>query len=205
MLELLVAAGPNWRHMEMDTPEQQTNEPAKQTRVRLASPRKELERTIQKMKKLSETAENAMKPEKLVDLLTTMADLQVKLLDLDRDAQLDALIEENEQLKSELTAAKTQSDEAIQRMQEQMNSERFKNVAELQRLNSQIATLQAQNAELMTTNNELKSKNSELATQVSTLKSENTDLQLSIATLESKTHLELFAEARAKMAALKTS
>ena len=187
----------------MDTPEQQTNEPAKRTRVRLASPRKELERTIQKMKKLSETAENAMKPEKLVDLLTTMAGLQVKLLDLDRDEQLDSLIEENEQLKSELTAAKTQSDEAIQRMQEQINSERFKNVAELKRLNSQIATSQAQNAELMTTNNEFKSKNAELATKVSTLKSENTDLQLAVATLESKTPQELYAEARAKMERLK--
>lgn len=187
----------------MDTPEQQTNEPAKRTRVRLASPRKELERTIQKMKKLSETAENAMKPEKLVDLLTTMAGLQVKLLDLDMDEQLDSLIEENEQLKSELTAAKTQSDEAIQRMQEQINSERFKNVAELKSLNSQIATSQAQNAELMTTNNEFKSKNAELATKVSTLKSENTDLQLAVATLESKTPQELYAEAREKTLRLK--
>src|SRR5690348_5787484 len=181
--------------MEMDTPEHQTNNSAKRTRVRLGSPRKELERTIQKMKKLSETAENAMKPEKLVDLLTTMAGLQVKLLEID----MDALIEENEQLKSELAAVKTQSDDAIQRMQQQINGERFKKEAELKTLNSQITTLQAQNAELMTTNDGLKSKNSQLAEQVKSLEMTNVELQTTVATLETKTLQELLAEARAKM------
>ena len=179
----------------MDTPEQQANKPAKHTRVRLASPRKQLERTIQKMTKLSETP---MKQEKLVDLLTTMAGLQVKLLDMDMEAKLQTLVEENEQVKSELAAAKTQRDDAIQRMLEQINGERCKNKAELKTLNSQIATLQAQNAELMTTNNTLKAKNSELTEQVPRLILENAELELKIKTLESRTAEELYAEATAK-------
>jgi chromosome segregation ATPase len=190
--------------MEMDTPEQQTNKPAKHTRVRLASPRKELERTIQKMKKLSETAENTMKPEKLVDLLTTMAGLQVKLLDMDMEAKLHDLVDENEQVKSELAAAKTQRDDAIQRMLEQINGERRKNEAELKTLNSQIATLQAQNAELMTTNNTLKSKNSELTEEVPRLILENAELELKIKTLESRSPQELMDEVNAKLKALTT-
>lgn len=189
----------------METPEQQTNNLAKRTRVRLASPRKELERTIQKMKKLSETAENAMKPEKQVDLLTTMAGIQVKLLDLDRDSKLDALIEENEELKSELANTKTQSDDAIKRMLKQINDERSKNEAALKTLNSQIATLQAQSAELMTTNDGLTSKNSQLVEQVKNLQLANSELAITIAELSSRTPVELLAEARAKMATLKSS
>ncbi len=181
--------------MEMDAPERESKEPRKRTRVRLAEPRKQLERTIQKMTKLSETP---MKAEKLVDLLTTMAGLQVILLDMDRDAKLDALIEQNEQLKLELAAAKGESDDAIQRMREQINRERCKNEAELKTLNSQIATLQAQNAELMTTNNTLESKNSELSLQVPSLKLDIAELQLKIKTLESRTSAELFAAAGAK-------
>ena len=102
--------------METDTPEQPSKEPTKR-RVRLASPRKQLERTIQKMTKLSETAETAMKPEKFVDLMTTLARLQVKLLDIDRDekdADHKALIEENKRLKSELASRPTDEDIQIQ-------------------------------------------------------------------------------------------
>jgi hypothetical protein len=103
--------------MEKHKPEQeQPNEATKRTRVRLASPKKQLERTIQKLTKLSDTAklrETAMKPEKLVDLLTTLSALQVKLLDMDKDAKdarRDALIEENKRLKSELAARPTDED-----------------------------------------------------------------------------------------------
>jgi hypothetical protein len=181
--------------MEMDTPEEERKEAAKNTRVRLASPRKQLERTIQKMTKLSDTP---MKPEKLVDLLTTLAGLQVKLLDLDRDTKLDALIEEIKQLKSEQVAAENQRDAAMQRMLEHINGERLKNEAELKTLNSQIATLHVQNAELMKTNNALKSENSELTLQVPSLQLQNAELQLTIKTLESRTAEELYAEARAK-------
>jgi len=180
----------------MDTPEQQPKEPAKHTRVRLASPRKQLERTIQKMTKASETQ---MKPEKLVDLLTTLAGIQGKLLDMDRDAKQDALIEENERLKSELAAAKTQSDDAVQRMSEQINSERLKNFTEVEALKSQNATLQAKNAELMTTNSELKSAKSELTEKVQSLQLENEESQYTINTLKLRGPKELIAEAREKM------
>jgi chromosome segregation ATPase len=181
--------------MEMDTPEQQVNNCAKRTRVRLASPRKQLERTIQKMTKLSESP---MKPEKQADLLTTMAGVQAKLLDIDRDAKLDTLIEAKEQLQSELAAVKTQSDDAIQRMQEQINGERFKKEAGLKMLNLQITTLQGQNAELATTNDGLKAKSSQLAEEVKSLQLTNSKLQVRVAELESRTPLELLAEARAK-------
>jgi hypothetical protein len=182
--------------MEKDTPEQQQpDEPTKHTRVRLASPRKQLERTIQKMAQLSETP---MKAEKQVDLLTTMAGLQVKLLDMDRDAKLDAFIEEIEQLKSELAASKNQSDAALQRMLEQINGERLKNEAEVRTLKAQTATLQAQNAEIMTSNAALKSEKSELILQVPTLRVQIAELKLAIKTLESRTAEELYAEARAK-------
>lgn len=183
--------------METDTPEQQQpNEPTKHTRVRLASPRKQLERSIQKMTKLSETA---MKPEKLVDLLTTLSGHQAKLLEMDRDAKQDSLVEENKQLKSELAAAKTQSDDAIQRMQEQMNGERLKCETEIKTLNSQILALQKQNAELMSANNALKSENSELTQKVQSLQEENAELQVTIKELKSRTYQELLAEARAKL------
>jgi hypothetical protein len=108
--------------MKMDTPEQQSKEPASR-RVRLAAPKKQLERTIQKMNKLSETA---MKPEKLVDLLIWMGRLQIRLLDMDRDAKdakMDALINENERLKSDLTARPMKDlDDQARRMLERLGS-----------------------------------------------------------------------------------
>ncbi len=189
----------------MDTPEHQTNNSVKRPRVRLASPRKELERTIQKMKNLSESAENAMKPEKQVDLLTTMAGLQAKLLDLDRDAKLDALIEENEQLKSELADRPT--DEAIQMqlMLARVDIARLKQLdGEVETLKSQSATLRAENTALAKTNNGLKSENSQLAEQVQSLQLTNSELQRNIKTLESRAPQELLDEAKAKLKALKT-
>jgi hypothetical protein len=84
--------------MEMNTPEQQPREPVKRTRLRLAAPRKQLERTIQKITKLSDTP---MKPEKLVDLLTALLGAQLKLLDIDMKAKHDAVTQENGQLKEQ--------------------------------------------------------------------------------------------------------
>jgi hypothetical protein len=194
--------------MEMDTPEQLLKEPTKHTRVRLAAPKKQLERTIQKMTKLSEAA---MKPEKLVDLLIWMGRLQVRLLDMDRDekgAKKDALIEENERLKSELAARPPNdpSDDAARRMLERLNSEHLKRVeSEVATLKSQSATLQTQNAELLTSNSELRSADSELTQQVQNLQLRNLELQLTIKQLELRTPTELLAEAQAKMDMLKTS
>jgi hypothetical protein len=191
--------------MEMDTPEQQINKPTMRTRVRLASPRKELERTIQKMKKLSETAENAMKPEKMVDLLTTMAGLQAKLLDIDRDAKLDALIEENEQLKSELAARPT--DEAIQvkLMLAKVDIGRLKQLeGEVETLKSQSETLHAENTALAKSNKDLTSENSQLVEQVQSLQLMNSKLELNIKTLELRSPQELLAEVNAKLKALTT-
>ena len=184
----------------MDTPEQEPKEPTKHTRVRLAAPRKQLERTIQKMTKLSETAENAMKPEKLVDLLTTLAGLQVKLLDTDRDAKQDALIEENERLKSELAARPTNNEIYELKNQLEWRNMQFEPLQnEVATLKSQSANLQEQNTELVTTNNELKSTNSKLTQQVQTLQEENAKLQCAVMELTSRTPGELLAEASAKM------
>lgn len=146
-----------------------------------------------------------MKAEKQVDLLTTMAGLQVRLLDMDRDAKLDALIEENQQLRAELAAAKTQSDDAMQRMREQLSTERLKNEAEVKALKSQTTILHSQNDELMTTNDALKSEKSELIQQVPTLKLEIAKLQLAIKESESKTAEELLDEATAKLNAMKAN
>jgi FtsZ-binding cell division protein ZapB len=199
--------------MKMDSPEQPPKEPTKHTRVRLASPRKQLERTIQKMAKLSETA---MKPEKLVDLMTTLAGLQVRLLDMDRDAkdaQHEALIQENERLKSELAARPTDEDIQIQLTLAKLNGsdsgllQRLK--GEVETLKSQSTTLRAENAELAKTNSGLNSENSQLVEQVRSLQVTNAELQLHKLKLESRTWQELLAEAQAKMdefkAILKTS
>jgi hypothetical protein len=180
----------------MDTPEKEPKEPAKHTRVRLASPRRQLEHTIQKMTKLSETP---MKAEKLVDHLKTLSEIQVKLLDMDRDGKQNALIEENERLKSELAAEKNQSDDERQRLREQMDSERLRNFSEVEALKLQNATLQAKNAELSTNNSELKSVNSELAEKVQSLQMENGERQLTIMRLQTRTPRELLDEATAKM------
>jgi FtsZ-binding cell division protein ZapB len=162
--------------MEMDTPEQPPKEPTKHTRVRLASPRKQLERTIQKMAKLSEIA---MKPEKLVELMTTMAGVQVRLLDMDRDAKdakhakHEALIQENERLKSELAARPTDEDIQIKLMVAKLNGGNSGLLQQLQgeveTLKSQSTTLRAENTELAKTNNGLKAENSQLVEQVQSL------------------------------------
>ena len=189
----------------MDTPEQKTKKPAVRTRVRLASPRKELERTIQKMKKLSEATENTMKPEKQVDLLTTMADLQAKLLDIDRDAKVDALIKENEQLKLELAARPTDEVIQMQRMFAKVDIERLKqSEGEVETLKSLSATLHAENTAFAKINNALKSENSEFIEQVESLQLTNKELQLKIKTLESRTPQEVLDDLNAKLKALKT-
>lgn len=189
----------------MDTPEQPPKEPTKHTRVRLASPRKQLERTIQKMAKLSEIA---MKPEKLVDLMTTMAGVQVRLLDMDRDAKdakHEALIQENERLQSELAARPTDEDIQIKLMVAKLNGGNSGLLQQLQgeveTLKSQSTTLRAENTELAKTNNGLKAENSQLLEQVQSLQQTNLKFQLTIATLESRTPMELLAEARAKQGA----
>lgn len=192
----------------MDAPGQKPKEPAKRTRVRLAAPRKQLERTIQKMTKLSETTkvyETAMKPEKLVDLLTTLSSLQIKLLDLERDAkdeQQHALIEENKRLKSELATRPTDEDIQLKLMLARLDgsdSGRLKHLeGEVETLKSQSATLHAENNELAKTNNGLKSENSQLVEQVQSLQLTNSELQLTIKTLESRTPQELMADARAQ-------
>jgi chromosome segregation ATPase len=188
--------------MEMDTPEHQPDKPTKHTRVRLASPRKQLERTIQKMTKLSETA---MKPEKLVDLMTTLAGLQVRLLDMDRDAkdaEHKALIEESERLKSELAARPTDADIQAQLMLARLNGSDSGLLRQLQgeveTLKARTAKLEAENTELSKTNNELTAANAELTQQVQSLQLENAELQLTIIKLESRTADELYAEAHAK-------
>jgi predicted nuclease with TOPRIM domain len=195
--------------MEMDTPEQQSKEPAKR-RVRLASPRKQLERTIQKMTKLSETAETAMKPEKFVDLVTTLAGLQVKLLDIDRDAkdaEHEALIEENERLKSELAARPTDLDIQAKLMLAKIRGSDSGLLQQLEgkveTLKSRSAELQAENTELSTSNSVLKSTNSELTERVQSLLLENAKLQLTIKKLETRTPQELIDEAQSKLESLK--
>ena len=186
----------------MDTPEQQPDKPTKHTRVRLASPRKQLERTIQKMTKLSETA---MKPEKLVDLMTTLAGLQVRLLDMDRDAKdakHKALIEESERLKSELASRPTDEDIQVQLMLAKLEGsdsgllQQLK--GEVETLKSRTAKLEAENTELSTTNNGLTAANLELTQQVQRLKLEIAELQYSIKKLELREPEELWAEATAK-------
>jgi len=184
----------------MHTPEQQSKEPAKR-RVRLAAPKKQLERTIQKMTKLSETA---MKPEKLVDLLIWMGRLQIRLLDMDRDAidaKKDALIDENERLKSELAARpmKDSLDDEAQRMLDRQNREHLEKLQnEVAKLRLQSASLLAENTELTKTSNGLKSANSQLGEQVQSLEGKNAELQLAIKTLESRTPQQLIDEARSK-------
>jgi hypothetical protein len=192
--------------MEKDAPEQEPIEPEKRTRVRLAAPRKQLERTIQKMTKLSETtkvSETAMKAEKLVDLLTTLSALQIKLLDLDRDSKNEeqhALIEENERLKSELAARPTDEDIQLKLMLARLDgndSGRLKKLeGELETLKSLNATLQNEKTELLTTNGELKSGNSELSQQVQSLQLQNAELEYAITKLESQTREELLARIR---------
>jgi FtsZ-binding cell division protein ZapB len=186
----------------MDTPEQQSDKPTKHTRVRLASPRKQLERTIQKMTKLSETA---MKPEKLVDLMTTLASLQARLLDMDRDAKDDkhkTLIEESERLKSELAARPTDEDIQLQLMLAKLNGsdsgllQQLK--GEVETLKSKTAKLEAENTELSTTYNGLKSENSQLVEQVQSLQLTNSELQLAILELQTRTPQQLIDEAKAK-------
>jgi FtsZ-binding cell division protein ZapB len=184
----------------MDTPEQQPKEPSKRTRVRLASPRKQFERTIQQMAKLSETP---MKPEKLVDLLTTLSAHQVKLLDIDRDTKQDALIEENKQLKGKLAAANNQSDDAIQRIRDQVDSLRLTNFTEVEALKSQNATLQAENTELAKTNDALKSEKSKLTQKMQSLERENAELQLTIKKLELREPKELLEEVDTKLKVMK--
>jgi len=177
----------------MDTPEQQPKEPAKHSRVRLASPRKQLERTIQKMTKASEIP---MKPEKLVDLLTTLAGIQVNLLDMDRDAKKDALIEEIEQLKSELAARPTNNErDELKSTLELRNAQLKALEREVETLKSQNVKLQAENTELATINNGFKSVRSKL----DQLELENGELRLTIAKLESRTPEELIAEVNAKL------
>jgi hypothetical protein len=196
-----------WRCMEMDTPEQQSKESAKR-RVRLASPRKQLERTIQKMTKLSETAETAMKPEKFVDLMTTLAGLQVKLLELFRDAkevEHEALTDENERLKSELAARPTDEDIQVKLMLAELKRsdsgllQQLK--GEVETLKSQIAKLQAENTELSTNNSALTSTNCELTEKMQRLLLEKAELQLTITKLETRTPQELLAEASARFKA----
>jgi hypothetical protein len=186
--------------MEKDKREQEEpNEPAKHTRVRLASPRKQLERTIQKMTKVSETA---MKPEKLVDLLTTLSALQVKLLDMNRDtkeAKHDALIEENERLKLELAARPTDEDIQVKLMLAKLHGSK-QLAGEIETLKSHIAKLQAENAELSTINSGSKPTNSD-PTEMQRLLLENAKLQLTITKLESRTTQELLDELNAKLKA----
>jgi FtsZ-binding cell division protein ZapB len=153
-----------------------------------------------------------MKPEKLVDLLTTLSALQVKLLDMDKDAKdarRDALIEENKRLKSELAARPTDEDIQVKIMLAQLkgsDSGRLKQLeAEIEALKSQSVTLHAENTELAKTNNSLKSENSQLVEQAQKLQQTNSDLELTITTLESRTVEELLAEARAKNVALATA
>jgi predicted nuclease with TOPRIM domain len=196
--------------MEMDMPERQAKEPAKR-RVRLASPRKQLERTIQKMTKLSETAETAMKPEKFVDLMTTLAGLQVKLLDIDRDAkdaEHEALIEENERLKSELAGRPTDQEIQVKLMLAKIKGS---DGGRLQQLEGEVATLksrsaelQAENTKLSTNDSTLESTNSELTEKMRRLTLENAQLQLTIKTLESRTPKQLIDEARSKLEFLKS-
>jgi len=185
----------------MDTPEQPPKEPPKRRRVRLALPRKQLERTIQKMTKLSETP---MKPEKLVDLMSTLAGLQGRLLDMDRDAKQDALMEEKKRVESELAALSTRiaSDNSERHRLEWENicarrKEKEEFDVELKRLKSDNATLQAEKAELLKTNSGLQSANAELTQKVQSLELKNGELQLTIRKLESRTIEELLAEARA--------
>jgi len=189
----------------MDTPKQPPNEPTKRTRVRLASPRKQLERTIQKMTKLSETT---MKSEKLVDLLTWMGKLQLRLLDMDEDANKDALVEENERLKSELASRPTSNplDDESKRMLERLDNEHLKKLTEeVETLKSQSATLRAQNAALSTEKNELRLENSEIMQKLQNLQLTNLELEVSIKTLQSRTTEELLAEIHAKNAMTEAS
>jgi chromosome segregation ATPase len=189
----------------MDKPEQPPQEPTKHARVRLAAPKKQLERTIQKMTKLSETA---MKPEKLVDLLIWMGRLQVRLLDMDRDAKKDALVEENERLKSELAARPTNNDtdDGLKTILEWRNGQLKDLEGDVTKLKSDGVKLQTENTELATTCSELKSANSELNQTVQRLIEEKAEMEFTIMTLETRTPQELMNEALAKAGtSLKTS
>jgi hypothetical protein len=189
--------------MEMDIPEQPPKEPTKRTRVRLAAPKKQLERTIQKMAKLSEAG---MKPEKLVDMLIWMGRLQVRLLDMDKDekeAKKDALIEENERLKSELAARPTDEEVKIKIAVARLNgidSGRLKELeGEVETLKSKSSALQDENAELLATNSDLKSANLKLTQQAQSLQDHNAELQYAIKKQELKTPQELIVELKAKL------
>ena len=85
----------------------------KKKRVRLLSPKKQLQVTIQRMEKRLQS--DTLKESKAVDLLLAMGDLQKLLLKLTTDEERAALEEENKNLKEkieELTAvAKPKSDD----------------------------------------------------------------------------------------------
>jgi chromosome segregation ATPase len=189
--------------MEMDTPKQPPNERTKRTRVRLASPRKQLERTIQQMTKLTETA---MKQEKKVDLVTTLAGIQLRLLEMDREAmdlKKDALVEENERLKSELAARPTDEDIRVRLMLAKLDGTDSSSLqqlkGEVETLKLRSAKLQAENTELSTNNSALKSTNSELAEKMQKLRLENAELQLTIKTLESRTPQQMIDEWKSRL------
>jgi len=202
-VQSIAKAGQNLRCMEMDTPKQPPNEPKKRTRVRLASPRKQLERTIQQMTKLSETA---MKQEKKVDLVTTLAGIQLRLLEMDREAmdvKKDALVEENERLKSELAARPTDEDIQVQLTLAKLDVTDSSLVqqlkGEVETLKSRSAELQAENTDLSTNNSALKSTNCELTEKMENLRLENAGLQLTIKTLESRTPQQMIDDWKSRL------
>jgi hypothetical protein len=195
----------------MDTAKRQTElvkPAARATRIRLASPRKQLNRTIQKMTKLSE---RDMKPEKLVDLLIRMSELQARLLDIERDATRDKLIVENERLKSDLAArsdspqAATLDDDALQMLAVCYGAREKTLEAEVENFKSQNSILEQRNSELHDANAALLTANSESSRRVQTLEQENIALQEELLRLQSRTFDELMAEVRSRLAQLSAS
>jgi hypothetical protein len=146
------------------------SEPTKR-RVRLAAPRKQLERTIQQMTKASE---REMKPEKLVDLLCEMGGMQKLLLQIDTDAKTDALKIENDQLREELATLKANPPDPLAPEKEQTAKFlREMENRELEGLRRKIKDLEA-SSETVT---RLTEENGRLASQVAELTAQNVTLE----------------------------
>jgi hypothetical protein len=81
------------RESEQNEQDTEPDTPEKKTRVRLKSPRLQLQVTLQRMEKLAQS--NTLKEAKAADLLMSMAELQKMLLQLTLDEKKDTLEEEH--------------------------------------------------------------------------------------------------------------
>jgi hypothetical protein len=145
-------------------------QPEKKSRVRLCSPARQLASTLLRMEKLVQS--ETLKENKRADILIRQSEIQLFLLREQQDEKYDAIVAENERLKTEIAQAKANPPDLASEREQSANFLREWHAREVEGLKQQIRDLESRSEAQPDL-----AENERLASQVAELTAQNVKLE----------------------------